>query len=195
MRHMPTVIKKTPEGRDVIRFRFDVNEETPAMRKPALTREARALVVEALGLSDTGSLVVGELAEDFHDCPTGSACGRYLGSEGTVLHVVGASSLVTDRTDPDFVEPTTFDADNVPDGTPGRDELAAPLLTNEAEQLRDQLDAAKREVGRLAGELVTERARADAAELRADEARRDADVLRNVAKSSAKKASARGAKK
>jgi peptidoglycan hydrolase CwlO-like protein len=160
MRYMPAVVAVLASGRDVVRFRFDANEETPALaKKDSLSRETRKLLCDALQLTDSGSLTLGELAEEFQGCPAGSACGRFLGSEGTILHVVSAAKLTELSTTPapsevaNFVddageEPATFDENNPPDGTPGVDAVARRLVDAEddVEHLRAQLRDAQNDV-------------------------------------------------
>lgn len=82
----PDVVKTSP--RLVVRFR--VTEQTPTIRQtqPKLSDEARKHLLDALGLADSAAVIAGELGEAFEGIAKGSACARYFGSEGYVLHVV-----------------------------------------------------------------------------------------------------------
>lgn len=61
----------------------------PKIQTVALSADARRSVVEALGFGDSGSLLIGDLAEEFAGLPIGSACGMFHGGEGFHVRIIG----------------------------------------------------------------------------------------------------------
>lgn len=80
----PDVVKTTP--RRVTRH--VVTEAQPVIVSVQLSPTQRSSLLEALGVVDTSGLIVGELGERYEHLPRGSACARFHGSQGYVLHVV-----------------------------------------------------------------------------------------------------------
>lgn len=135
--------------------KYVIKEGSPApqLAPVDLKGERRLEFCDAFGVANVGSLTFHELTTPYHHHPKGCGVAKYATSEGIVMHIAETADVQLPRA-PLMLgidAPPKFDANNVPDGTPGKDALAR-LLAPTPEELATAHGQGEHSLARAIGE-------------------------------------------